>query len=102
MSRDEIAVLSAALNIEALRDYRLAVGQRTREIIDGLQPGSLKHKVKATRLQHVLDDGMVVEAAREIVDYWGRRTIAGLLLMPATRHNFIHLNEAARLKQKVN
>lgn len=33
--------------------------------------------------------------ARFVTDYWSRRTIAGLLLMPATRHNFVHLNEAA-------
>jgi hypothetical protein len=42
----------------------------------------------------------VVEAAAGLLDYWGRRTIAGLLLMPATRHNIVHLNEAARIKQK--
>jgi hypothetical protein len=36
-----------------------------------------------------------------IVDYWGSRTIAGLLLMPPTRHNFTHLNEARMLKQKL-
>ena len=34
-----------------------------------------------------------------LVKYWGKRDTAGLLLMPATRHNFIHLNEALRLKQ---
>jgi hypothetical protein len=100
MSAQAVAEFSAIINIEALRDYRLAVGQCTEAIIDGLQPGTLKHKVKASRLQQVLNEGTVLEAAREIVDYWGKRTIAGLLLMPATRHNFVHLNEAARLKAK--
>jgi hypothetical protein len=42
----------------------------------------------------------VAEAASDILDYWGKRTKAGLLLMPATRHNFLHLNEAQRLKQR--
>jgi hypothetical protein len=32
------------------------------------------------------------------VDYWSRRTVAGLLLMPPTRHCFLHLNEALRIK----
>jgi len=35
-----------------------------------------------------------------VIDYWSGLTLAGLLLMPPTRHNFIHLNEALRLKQK--
>jgi hypothetical protein len=34
-------------------------------------------------------------------DYWSKKTIAGLLLMPPTRHNFVHLNEAARIRQKL-
>jgi len=58
----------------------------------------LKQKVDPIRLQQALDEGAVVEAARGIVDYWSRRTIAGLLLMPATRHSLVHLNEALRLK----
>ena len=100
LSVEAVAGLSASINVDALRDYRLAVGQRTQEIIFDLQPGALKHKIKPSRLQQILDEGAVLEAAREIVDYWGKRTIADLLLMPATRHNFVHLNEAARLKAK--
>jgi hypothetical protein len=46
------------------------------------------------------DEGAVVEAARGLLDYWGKRNIAGLLLMPATRHNLVHLNEALQLKQR--
>jgi len=42
----------------------------------------------------------VVEAARGIVEYWGRRTLAELLLALPTRHNLVHLNESLRLKQK--
>lgn len=102
MSVPAVAELSALINIEALRDYRLTVGERTREIIYRLQPGALKQKIIPTRLRQVFDEGAVLEAAREIVDYWGRRTVAGLLLMPATRHNIVHLNEAARIKAKLD
>ena len=35
------------------------------------------------------------------MDYWGGKTFAGQLLMPATRHNFVHLNKAMRVKQKL-
>jgi hypothetical protein len=45
-----------------------------------------------------MDEGAVVAAAKGVVEYWGRRNTAGLLLMPATRHNLVHLNEALWLK----
>jgi hypothetical protein len=100
MSREEIAQFSAAIDIEALRAYRVAVGRRTQEIVRQLAAEELKQKVDPARLQRVWDEGAVVEAARGIADYWGKRTIAGLLLMPATRHNIVHLNEALQIKRR--
>jgi len=100
MDKKGVADLSNAIDIEALRAYRLAVGRRTREIVKQLQPEDLKRKVEPSRLRQVWDEGAVVEAASGIVDYWGKRTIAGLLLMPATRHNLVHLNEALQLKSR--
>ena len=81
-------------------DRRYARKPVPREIVQQLEPQALKRKVDPSHLQQVWDEGAVVEAARGIVDYWGRRNIAGLLLMPATRHNLVHLNEALRLKQR--
>jgi hypothetical protein len=100
MSEDDVVHLSATIDIEALRAYRVAVGHKTRSIAENLQPEYLKQKVDASRLQHVLDEGAVVEAAMGLIKYWSKRNIAGLLLMPATRHNFVHLNEAIRLKHR--
>ncbi|MBP8000240.1 MAG: DinB family protein [Chloroflexi bacterium] len=96
----DIAALSATINIEALRDYRLAVGCRTQEIVLQLPPEMLKQKVDPVRLQQVMAEGAVVAAAHDLIDYWSRRTLAELLLMPPTRHNFVHLNEAWQIKQK--
>jgi len=100
MNREDVAHLSAVIDIEALLAYRLAVGQRTREIVQQLMPDALKQKVDPMRIQRVIDEGAVIEDARGIADYWRKRTIAGLLLMPATRHNYVHLNEALKLKRK--
>ena len=100
MSADEIARLSAEIDMQALRDYRLAVSLNTRRVMQGLQPADLKRRVEPVRLQHCLDTGAVLPAARSMLDYWGSLTIAGLLLMPPTRHNFIHLNEALRIKKR--
>jgi hypothetical protein len=74
--------------------------RRTREIVKGLQPEDLKIKADPARLEKVMNEGAVDEATRWLIDYWGKRNIAGLLLMPATRHNLVHLNECFRLKHK--
>ncbi len=100
MTEADIVGFSAAIDIEALRDYRAAVGRRTREIVGALTPAELKRKVDPARLQRVWDEGALVEAARPIADYWGSRTVAGLLLMPATRHHIVHLNEALKIKRR--
>ena len=102
MDREAIAAFSAALNVAALAAYRTAVGRRTREIVQALPAQGRKQKVQSARLQRVMQEGAVTPSAREIVDYWGGLTIAGLLLMPPTRHNFIHLNEALRIRQKLH
>jgi hypothetical protein len=100
MDAQSVAHLSATIDLEALRAYRVAVGRRTREIVQQLQPEEFTQKIAPSRLQQVRIEGAVAEAASDILDYWGKRTKAGLLLMPATRHNFLHLNEAQRLKQR--
>jgi hypothetical protein len=100
MDETGVADLSAAIDIDALRAYRLTVGRQTREIVSRLQPEALKQKVDPSRLGRVMDEEAVVEAARGVIDYWGHLTIAGLLLMPPTRHCFVHLNESLRLKQR--
>jgi len=99
MDHASLADFSKTIDIEALRNYRLAVGRRTREIVKQLVPADLKRKVESARMQQVMNEGAVVEAARGIADYWSKRNVAGLLLMPASRHNLIHLNEALRLKR---
>jgi hypothetical protein len=96
----EIAAFSAAVDVEAVRGYRLAVGRRTREIVAQLQPGDLKQKVDPARIEQIRTEGAVVEAAWGIAEYWRKRNFAGLLLMPATRHNLVHLNEILKLKQR--
>jgi hypothetical protein len=78
----------------------MTVGRRTREVVKGLRPEDLKQTMQPSRIQQVADQGAVLPAAQGIIDYWSKRNIAGLLLMPPTRHCFVHLNEAAKLKRR--
>ena len=99
-SVDRMEELSQRLDFPALRDYRVAVGKKTRQIISHLEPADLKKKLDHTRFQRMLDEGAVTPETHWLIDYWSGLTIAGLLLMPPSRHCLSHLNEAARLKKK--
>ncbi len=100
MSSTDLAKLSQELNFSALRAYRLVVGRRTREIVMQLTPERLYQKVDPQRMHKVYEVGALVPAAQGIANYWAKRDIAGLLLMPASRHLITHLNESLRLKRK--
>ena len=100
MSLEEISQLSQSVEFQALLDYRRAVGCRTREIVTKLKAEDIKRKVEPARIDKLMEEGIVLQEARSIADYWSKRTTAGLLLMPPTRHNFVHLNEIANLKAK--
>jgi DinB family protein len=102
MDEASVIQLSQSVSMSALHEYRTEVGCGTREIVSRIKPDEFSQRVDPIRLQHVLEEGAVIPEAMEIINYWGGRTIAGLLLMPPTRHNFIHLNEALRIKQKLS
>ena len=73
MGEDGVADLSEKIDIEQLRAYRNAVGRRTRDIVKNLQPEELKQKVDPSRLEQVMEEGAVVEAASGFFDfcsYW--------------------------------
>jgi DinB superfamily len=101
LNKADIKLLSDSINITELLGYRIAVGRRTREIVKNLQPDEFTQQVDPKRLEKVQLEGAIQESTLWLTDYWGKKTIAGLLLMPPTRHNFVHLNEAARIKRKL-
>lgn len=101
MDDASIARLSAVIDIPSLRACRISVGKRTREIVKKLQATDFKQKVLPARIENVLREGAVTPEAMEIINYWSKKTIAGLLLMPPTRHCILHLNEGMRIKAKI-
>ena len=99
----EILNLSEELNIPALLDYRNAVGLRTRDIIQTLSAKDMKRKVSSCGIQKIRYVGGVTEQADSIwlLDYWGNKDVAGILLMPPTRHIMLHLNDCCKWKQQM-
>ena len=103
MSDDEIIFLSRQINTEALLQYKDAVGTRSREIVAHLTPADMKRKVSPDATKRILSEGGVTEQADSIwlLDFWARKDVAGLILMPLTRHQTAHLNDCFRWKKRI-
>lgn len=103
MTDEEILALSRQLVREELKSYRDAVGVRTKEIINNLSSPDLKRKVKGESIARILKEGGVTEQEDSIwlLDFWGKKNVAGILLMPITRHQAGHLNDCIKLKKKL-
>ncbi|MBW8002955.1 MAG: DinB family protein [Planctomycetes bacterium] len=99
MDRQSVRTFSQQIVIPALQDYRAAVGEQTRQLAKEMKPQELKRKVRQEDLQRIRQEGAVLGASAGLLEYWGKKTVAGLFLMPATRHNFVHLNEVLRIKK---
>jgi len=100
LSDDEIMDLSKTLNIGELLRYRNEVGKRTRRIVKNLTADNMKQKVSQIRLKKILLEGGVTKQEDSIwlLDFWGKKDIAGILLMPPTRHVMLHLNDCCKWK----
>jgi hypothetical protein len=69
MPPQAVEELSDAMDLETLHLYLLEVSRRTRQIVMELSPRALKRKVEPFRLQRLMDEGAVIEAAHGLIDY---------------------------------
>jgi len=101
MSDSEIMDLSNRIDKATLYEYRKSVGQRTKEIINNLKPEDMKRKVARKDLDRIAEAGGVTShpSSNWLLDFWGRKNIAGIIQMPITRHQVVHLNDCKRLKR---
>lgn len=101
MTEEEISLLSSTIDLDALRAYRIEVGRQTRIIVESLNPGDFQLPIDAKRMNRLFEEQAVMTKSEWLVNYWSKKNIAGLLLMPATRHNFLHLNKCVRIKDRL-
>ena len=79
------------------------MGERTRKIVRELDSEALKRKVSCEDIARIRQEGCVTqqEESAWLLDFWGKKDVAGLLLMPPTRHVMLHLNDCCRWKQEI-
>ena len=102
LDNNQILELSSLINIEELKAYRIAVGRNSQNIIRGLSLGDLKRKVYKENLQRILDEKAVdnTETANWLIDFWSKKDVAGIILMPCLRHQLVHINEGMDAKSR--
>ncbi len=103
MTDEEILAFSNEVDRNALYEYRNAVGRRTKDILTALRPEDFKQKVTKAGLEAIAQVRGVTEHPDSVwlLDFWGRKTVSGIILMPITRHQIVHLNDCARLKKRI-
>ena len=102
MTRKEMELFNREVKIKELKNYRTKTGKSTRKIIEGLKFEDMKRKVEKQSLQNIRNAGGVTNDEKSIwlLDFWGRKNILGLIMMPITRHQIVHLNDCFNIKEK--
>ncbi|WP_411167783.1 phage head-tail adapter protein [Clostridium sp. MB05] len=103
ISCDKLVEFSIMLDINQLRNYIADVLTNTNNIIKDMSYEDSKTKVYDERKTELLKLHTVSadENAFWLVDYWCNKTFAGLLLMPFSRHQMLHLDGCLRIINKI-
>jgi hypothetical protein len=102
LNGNEIVDVTRQMNISHLLNYQKVVWDSTNKNILALSFDDLIRKMNRVKLDQLLDDGSVSKHinANWLIDFWGNKTVAGLLMMPMCRHHIVHINENMEAKLK--
>jgi hypothetical protein len=101
MDEGEVAELSARICVPALKEYRAEVSRSTCAGVLRLQAAQLKQVVPDAAIQQLRDEASISRKGEWLAEYYTGRTKGFFLTRTATSHNFIHLNEAGRVRAKI-
>jgi hypothetical protein len=94
MADDEVADFGARVDLEGLRAYRAAVGQRTLEVVRGLRPKDLDEVLDPVYVRRVAQEGAFGAHAGGVEEKWRGVTKGWCLAQLGLTHNFTHFGEA--------
>ena len=103
ITRDKLIEFSKMIDINQLKKYADAVLLNSNTIIQNMKFEDSKIKVSHERKAELLKLNTVStdENAFWLVDYWCNKTYVGLLLMPFSRHQMLHLDGCLRIINKI-
>ena len=98
MTSPEVSELTRQIEIGALREYRDAVGRRTREVIAAFTPQDWEGTVPADAVQRAAGQGAFGVRTEQIVKAFPGRPRTALLSGIALFHSAGHIGEAATIR----
>jgi hypothetical protein len=98
MTSAEVTELTRQIELGALREYRDAVGRRTREVVGGFKPQDWEGTVSADAVQRAASEGAFGVRTEQIVKGFPGRPRAAMLSGIALFHSAGHLGEAATVR----
>lgn len=101
-TKDDVDTLDRRINVNELFNYRKAVGKNTQKIIKAIKVKDINRKPTQYQLSRILSEKVLTQESESIwlLDFWGKKSVSGLLTMPITRHQIVHINDCFRLKDK--
>lgn len=94
MTADDVSDVSSKVNIEALFEYRDAVGRRTREIAQTITPEELDVVIDDQHIRRLNEASALIAEAYRVAQFWQGKTKRFLFNMPGSGHQMMHLSEA--------
>ena len=98
MTSSEVSELTRQIEIGALREYRDAVGRRTREVIAAFTPQDWEGTVGADAIQRAAGQGAFGVRTEQIVKGFPGRPRTAMLSGIALFHSAGHIGEAATIR----
>jgi hypothetical protein len=98
MTSPEVAELTRAVDLGALREYRDAVGRRTREIVGAFEDADWGGQLAAAEVQRAASQGAFGARTEQIVKGFTGRPRAAVLNGIALFHPAGHLGEAVTVR----
>jgi len=104
MKYSDIEILNKNICIKELNEYRIKVGKSTKKIIENIIFNDIKRKAEKEQLEKIKKNGGVINDPKStcLLDFWSRKNVLGLIMMPITRHQIVHLNDCFKIKLKYN
>ena len=95
MKSAEVTDLTRAIDVAALREYRDAVGKRTREIVSAFKDADWAGTLDTARLERLAEHGAIPAPMAKI---FGGRPVAAVLSGIALFHASAHMGEAVTVR----
>lgn len=98
---EQVSEISAVVDLENLRAYRLAVGRQTRALVQTLPPRAWETLIDRSRIDQAIREGALLPQWPWPQQKWVGQRVARLLSWPCLGHSIMHLGQAMWVRKLV-